>query len=48
MDWIVCQVFLCISILSQHFHQINQQQRTVVLHGIANISGLSDSSKEVD
>lgn len=41
-------MFLCISILSKHFHQINQQKRTVVLHGIANIPGLSDSFKEVD
>lgn len=37
-----------IFILSQHFHQINQQQRTVVLHIIANILGLTDSFKEVD
>lgn len=37
-----------IFILSQHFHQINQQRRTVVLHSIANISALSDAFKEVD
>ncbi len=34
-------------ILSQHVHQINQQKRTVVLHVIADVSGLTDSFKEV-
>lgn len=37
-----------IFILTQHFNTINQQKKTVVLHSIPNISGLSDSFKDVD
>lgn len=37
-----------IFILLPHFNPINQQKKTVVLHSIPNISGKSDSFKDVD
>lgn len=44
MDEMVCQIFL-FSFSPQHFHQINQEKRTVVLHSIG---GLTDSFNGLD